>query len=430
MKLPGRISAAIEILTEIERRYRPANVALKDWARSNRFAGSHDRAAIGNLVFDALRKKLSMAWRMQDDTPRSLAIATSVWSWGIDSEQLKTQLAEDKFSPGPLTDKEINALQKSNLDDAPPCVRANLPEWIYPKFENQYGDKVIELGKALSERAPIDIRVNSLKADRAKVEKALKQFNPQQTQYAPNALRIMPTVGDKKSPAIEAELAHAKGWFEIQDEGSQIASLLVRAKPGDQVLDYCAGSGGKTLAMSSQMENKGQLHAYDTDKYRLKPIIERIKRAGCRNVQVHNAGNEEELEPLKHVMDIVLIDAPCTGTGTWRRHPDAKWRLTEKALNDRIKDQQIILEKAHHYVKPGGKLVYVTCSLLREENNEQIEKFCVDRPEFRIENFQSINEEMQISCPLISADNEEKMLTLTPNMHSADGFFIAILQKK
>ena len=213
-------------------------------------------------------------------------------------------------------------------------------------------------------RAPIDLRVNTLKADRDKVLKALRRFEPTPTPHSPVGVRIAPAEGPGRTPHLEAEPGHGKGWYEVQDEGSQLATLLSGAGPRQQVIDLCAGAGGKTLGLAALMENTGQLYAYDADPLRLRPIFERLKRAGVRNVQVLPPGEREALAKLAGKMDLVLIDAPCTGSGVWRRRPDAKWRLSPGMLEARLAEQRAVLDEGAGLVKPGGRLAYITCSVL------------------------------------------------------------------
>ena len=198
-------------------------------------------------------------------------------------------------------------------------------------------------------------------------------------------VRIEQAPGPGKSPHVEAEPGHGKGWYEVQDEGSQLATLLSGAKPRQQVIDLCAGAGGKTLGLAALMENTGQLYAYDTDRMRLRPIFERLKRAGVRNVQVLPAGDREALAKLDGRMDLVLIDAPCTGSGVWRRRPDAKWRLSPQMLEARLAEQRAVLDEGAALVKPGGRLAYITCSVLPSENRDQVDAFLARQPEFRLD---------------------------------------------
>lgn len=432
MRISGRIAAAIEILSEMETRHLPAKRALQHWGCNNRYAGSTDRAAIGNLVYDCLRNRASLDYLMESDSPRAAVLAASVYLWGEEPTALAQSFEEDRFAPEPITEAELAAL-KTPRPDMPTEIAANMPEWLYQAMQQSFGEQTAAEAAAMAKRAPIDIRTNRLKATPEKLLKALARYTPAETAYSPDCLRLPPVTGPKKAPNIEAEAAHGKGWFEIQDEGSQIAARLTGAKPGLQILDYCAGGGGKTLAMSALMENKGQIHAYDADKHRLRPIFERLKRAGCRNVQVHEAGDELALTPLEGSMDAVLVDAPCTGTGTWRRHPDAKWRLTEATLETRLEEQRTVLNTAARFVKPGGRLVYVTCSLLPAENNDQVRSFLSANSSFTPLSYQPAWHEAFDREPPVSAAMSEAgappTLTLTPNKHGTDGFFIAILQK-
>ncbi len=252
-----------------------------------------------------------------------------------------------------------------------------------------------------------------------------------ETAFAPDGLRIPATHGDGRHPNVQVEPAFQRGLFEIQDEGSQLAALMVGAKPGEQVLDLCAGAGGKTLALAAAMENKGQIHATDTDRARLAPIFDRLKRAGTRNGQVRPAGTP--LDDLEGRMDAVLIDAPCTGVGTWRRRPDAKWRLSERNLAERIGEQSALLASAVRYLKPGGRLVYVTCSLLPDENDDRIAAFVAEQPGMTI-----VEPEIAVERSL-GPDLGPRLLAaaratvagvmLTPGKTGTDGFFVSVLER-
>ena len=237
--------------------------------------------------------------------------------------------------------------------------------------------------QALAARAPLDIRVNTLKSTREKLAKALSKANPKETPLSPLGLRFLPDERSGRLPNLKNDPEFSRGRFDIQDESSQIASLLVGAMPGEQVLDYCAGGGGKTLALAAEMQNKGQLFAYDSENSRLASVVERAQRAGVRNMQICRPDDPAALATLAGRMDRVLVDAPCTGSGTWRRHPELKWKLTEAALEQRMDQQQMILADAAEYVRPGGLLVYCTCSVLAEENEGQVILFTEQHPDFR-----------------------------------------------
>nr|WP_272211953.1 RsmB/NOP family class I SAM-dependent RNA methyltransferase [Marinicella sp. W31]MDC2877845.1 RsmB/NOP family class I SAM-dependent RNA methyltransferase [Marinicella sp. W31] len=430
MRIGGRLSGAIEVLTDVDERRRPIASALKDWGTSHRFAGSGDRAAIGNIVYDALRLKLSHAFLMDDDSPAALAHAVLFRQWGLSPEALAEQLDGDKFAPQPLPEAALEAFAARDLAEAPDEVRGDLPAWLLPSFKANFGDNWLAEAEALNLRPSLDLRVNTLKAKREKVMKALSRSGPKEGEIAPDCLRIAPGNGSDRLPNVTAELSFQKGWFEVQDQGSQIVATLVGAKAGDQVLDFCAGGGGKTLALSAAMGNAGQVHAYDADRNRLAPIIERLKRAGTRNVQVHDA--IADLDGLAGRFDHVLVDAPCTGTGTWRRRPDIKWRLSEKNLDERMAQQAEVLAEASRFVKPGGRLTYVTCSLLPEENQHQIAAFLASE---HGSVFEAIDMEPVWTATFPGVDarphfSGEGYATLTPAATGTDGFFCATVSRK
>jgi 16S rRNA (cytosine967-C5)-methyltransferase len=428
MRQGGRIAAAIEIITEIAERHRPASEALKDWGKAHRFAGSGDRSAIGTLVYDVLRRKASLAALMESDKPRAVVLAAlrQIWSRSFDDI---ASAVEEEHGPGALAATEREALARDASSEWPDHVKGDYPEWLAPSFARIFGDKAAEEGRALASRAPIDLRVNTLKADRTKLLKTLSKFGAVEGPLSPWCVRIAPPAPDERSPHVEAEPSHGKGWFEVQDAGSQIAALLSAAKAGEQVADICAGAGGKTLALAAMMQNKGQIHAYDSDRHRLRPIFERLQRAGARNVQVIGADEADRLAALAGKLDCVFIDAPCSGSGAWRRNPDSKWRLTERQLQQRLADQRSVLDQGAKLVKPGGRLVYVTCSVLPEENGDQVASFLAREPGFAIVPYaQQWLAAIGTRAP-DSADTESGNLLLTPARHATDGFFISVMRR-
>jgi 16S rRNA (cytosine967-C5)-methyltransferase len=428
---PGaRVSAAIEVLADIEARKRPAAEALKDWGLAHRFAGSGDRAAIGNLVFDVLRTRASAAYAMGEDSPRALVLRTLVTSWNQTPDQVAALADGSPHAPRALSEAELEGLGRAVPPGAPAHIRGDYPEWLDPQFERAFGARAGEEGAALARRAPVDLRVNTLKATREKVLKALRRLEPSPTPHSPLGIRIVQAPGPGKSPHVEAEPGHGKGWYEVQDEGSQVATLLSGAKPKAQVIDLCAGAGGKTLGLAALMQNTGQLYAYDTDRLRLRPIFERLKRAGVRNAQVLPAGDAEALGKLEGKMDLVLIDAPCTGSGVWRRRPDAKWRLGPQMLEARLQEQAAVLDEGAALVKPGGRLAYITCSVLPPENRDQVEAFLGRHPEFKLQPWRPLWEEALSAPPLPSADGVADTLLMTPLSHGTDGFFVAVLERQ
>ncbi|TGS64042.1 RsmB/NOP family class I SAM-dependent RNA methyltransferase [Mesorhizobium sp. M3A.F.Ca.ET.174.01.1.1] len=427
MRLGGRLAAAIEVLEDIGRRHRPVADALRDWGLSHRFAGGGDRAAIGNIVYDALRRKRSAGWLFGEDTPRAIGFGALLLEWGQTAQSLNDALDGDKFAPPLLSAAELKAVARQSSQEAPDAVRADVPDWCAPLLARVYGDAWIGEGAALAMRPPLDLRVNTLQSDRDRVLAELQGTGAAPAAIAPLGIRIPPIDGDGRHPNVQAEPAFQKGWFEVQDEGSQIAAALAGAEPGMQVLDYCAGAGGKTLALSAEMDNRGQLFAHDAEKVRLAPIFDRIRRAHSRNIQV--VRKPADLVPLAGHMDLVLIDAPCTGSGTWRRRPDAKWRLTERQLEARKAEQQAILDRAQTFVKTGGLLVYITCSVFDAENGEQIAAF-----RERYGNFVPVDHRQLWDGSFPGHEGAARIadsggISLSPALSGTDGFYFHALRK-
>lgn len=422
MRLGGRIAAAEEILQDILTRRTPVAMALRDWAKAHRFAGSKDRAAIGNIVYDALRQRSSFAYRMDDETPRSLAFAATVWGCGVSASQL--EFGDDRHAPKSISDSELKKLKgQIDLSEAPLWVQADVPDWLWPAFENNFTDEAVLEGQALSQRPPLDMRANTLKAKREDI-----QTEASKTPLSPLGLRHPPVEGFGRHPDVQSTADYQRGHIEIQDEGSQIVSLLCAVKPGDRVLDYCAGGGGKSLALAADMENQGQLYAYDIDKRRLAPTWQRADRAGASIIEVL-APPAEKLPTLKGQMDRVLVDAPCTGVGTWRRKPDTKWRLTENALERRRKEQVTVLDEGSTYVRKGGLFFYVTCSMLAEENEAQVYSFLERNDAFSILSAGEVFEErFGVNGPKPWSE-DGLTLTMTPASTGTDGFFFAVMER-
>lgn len=429
MRLPGRISAAIEVLEDIDKRHRPVSEALKGWGLNNRFAGAGDRAAIGNLVYDALRRRASHAHAMGADTPRALVLSVVVRDWQEQPDELANAFAADRHAPEAMSADEVARLTAPDpLTDAPDHVRADVPEWIAPLLAESLGDKWVAEAQAMAARPPLDLRVNTLKSDRERVLKALERFSPEATALVPDGIRIAAGERDSRTPNVQVDEAFLKGGFEVQDLGSQTVARLSGAKAGEQVLDLCAGAGGKSLALAAAMANKGQIFAHDSDRHRLAPIYERLKRAGARNIQVRppTAG---VLDDLVGRVDRVVVDAPCTGSGTWRRRPDAKWKLMPEQLEVRVAEQAAILEEAARYVKPGGTLAYITCSILPQENGRQVTAFLAAHPDFTIVPGSSLWHGT-IGTGGRAIFTPEGGLQLTPATTGTDGFYFAALQKR
>lgn len=428
---PGaRLKAAAEVLDDVLLRHRPPSLALNDWGKGHRFAGSGDRAAIGTLVFDTLRVKASASFVMGAETSRA-QILGMLAETGVEAEDILALCTGAPHALDPLTGREFARLEARDLTIAPPDVIANVPAWLWADIESVFGKTTLAEMQAATRRAPIDLRVNPLKSTREKVLETLKATGAEPSAFSPYGVRIPAPTGGSRAPNVEAEPAHAKGWFEVQDEGSQIAAALTVAGPRQQILDFCAGAGGKSLAMAGVMQNTGQIYAYDSDKVRLRPIFDRLKRAGARNVQVLGPNDRAALDELGPRFDCVLVDAPCSGSGTWRRKPDAKWRLKPDSLAARINEQADILARASAFVKVGGHLVYVTCSVLPQENSAQIDRFRAAQPAFTVVPWRTVWGRTSLGeAPKQSADGRDDTLLLSPHSHGTDGFFIAVLERK
>lgn len=427
MRIAGRVAAAIDILAEVFGRHRPASEALKDWGKAHRFAGSTDRHAIGTLVYDVLRRRNSLAFRMGEGTPRALVLAGLRDVWSIPAEEIAA-LAAEPHGPGGLTAAEHEALGRVLPGDLAVAVAGDLPEWMVPAFVSAFGDKAAAEGAALASRAPVDLRVNTLKATRPQVLEALSRFGAAEGPWSPLCVRIPAPGHETRNANVEAEPAHGQGWFEVQDAASQVAALLSGVSPGGTVADICAGAGGKTLALAAMMNNTGKLVAHDVDRFRLRPIFERLTRAGVANCEVVAAQDKGKLE-AGGPFDCVVIDAPCSGSGAWRRKPDAKWRLTEKQLDQRLKDQAQVLDKGAALVRPGGRLVYITCSVLPQENIAQVASFLARHDGFRIIPYREQWAGTIGGTAPVSADGAKDTLLMTPAQHDTDGFFVAVMAR-
>ena len=438
MRDGGRIAAAIEVLDAVMTHHRPVKDALRDWGKTHRFAGSGDRAWISGLVLDALRWRGRIRHMMGQDTPRALILGALSAAWQMETSAISACFVDDEHAPESLNDEEIAALDRGLDETAPLWVRADLPEWLSESFERAYGDAAEAEGQTMAGRAPVDLRLNTLKADADKAEREVtsKLKTAHRHDWVLNAIRIPETDPRAKSPGAENIPAYGKGWVEVQDTGSQLAALAAGPIEGLQVFDYCAGAGGKTLALAAQAGNTGQVYAWDYDGRRLRAIWPRLKRAGARNVQVREGKEAEVLADLKGSIDLVFVDAPCTGSGTWRRRPDAKWRLKPNALEKRMAEQDEVLAKASTYVKPGGRMVYVTCSVLPEENEDRVEAFLNSEAGA---GFATMPASQAMASSGGLKDDAEGALRalegrfdavqLSPHRSQTDGFYVCVLER-
>jgi 16S rRNA (cytosine967-C5)-methyltransferase len=427
----ARLSAAIELIDTIDAQRVPAAKALKEWGTAHRYAGSGDRAGIAGLVWDVLRRRASSAWIMDEDTPRARVLGMLRLERGMDTEAIAALCDGGRFAPEPLSERERAALDQRSLAEAPAHIAGDYPEWLDNYLAEVFGDDRVAEATAMASRAPLDLRVNTLKAKREKTQASLAHLGARPTPWSPLGLRIE-LGADARNPGIHAEEDFIKGGIEVQDEGSQLAALLSGAKPGEQVIDLCAGAGGKTLALAAMMQGKGRLIATDHDKRQLAPIHERLSRAGVHNADVRTPkGEGDTLADIRASADLVLIDAPCTGTGTWRRNPDAKWRMRPGALEVRLKDQADVLDRAAALVKAGGRIAYVTCSVLPLENGGQIGSFIARHPEFSV-----VPPAQTMSVLWDKADDfaaatlqSPEGLLMTPRRTGTDGFFVSVVKR-
>jgi 16S rRNA (cytosine967-C5)-methyltransferase len=433
MRDAGRIAAAIDVLTAIETRHLTVRRALKAWGDDARYAGAKDRAFVSGLVLDVLRKQRSLAWAMGEETQRALVLGALGLLWGWPIDRIAEAAGDETHGAGALTDDE-RARIAAPLTDAPPAIAGDYPDWLDVPLARVFGETRAAETAALATRASVDLRINTLKTDDARALKALTPLGVQPAGVISHALRIAAPAAEDRTPSIESVPEFAKGWFEVQDLGSQIAASAAGEIKGKQVMDFCAGGGGKTLALAAAMGNSGQLYAYDSDARRLTETVTRSQRAGVRNLQVRSPLQPDPLSGLEAKMDVVFVDAPCTGSGTWRRHPDAKWRLTEAQLEQRQADQDAVLAGSSAYVKPGGRLVYVTCSLLMEENEDRVAAFLAGHPDFTQTPALAQIAASGLADPaaldaLAQRQSPDGAIRLSPLTFGTDGFFVAVLER-
>ncbi|MGE0735761.1 MAG: RsmB/NOP family class I SAM-dependent RNA methyltransferase [Alphaproteobacteria bacterium] len=423
---PGaRLATALELLDLVlrppaGREAVPGDVVVSNFLRGRRFIGSKDRRAIQDFVYGVLRALAPLRWWSKSDQPRTLLLAYLVLAQAQTVEQISNQCDGGTYRPAPLTEDERALLTKlagkQLLDPAQPAhVRANLPEWLESALRETFGAEAENAMAALNAPAEVDLRVNTLKATRDGVlaELAAANLAAAPTPLSPLGIRL---AGRTSLPALAL---FKDGRAEVQDEGSQLVSLLVDARAGMAVLDYCAGAGGKSVALAVAMQNQGRVLAYDAAPRRLADLPKRAARAGATIVEI--TGNRPS-----GTFDRVLVDAPCTGSGAWRRHPDAKWRLTPAELARLTVLQAAILAEAAALVKPGGRLVYVTCSVLRAENEAIVEPFLEGHPAFAAMPYRNVWAE-HAGGPL---PDPGPYLHLAPHATGTDGFFCAILQRQ
>ncbi len=434
MRDGARAQAAIEVLEDSQNYKRVPAMSLKDWALRHRFAGSKDRSAIGDIVFMALRLRASSAHKIGYDSPRAWVFGALVWGFGLEVQKLIDDSQSESHAYSALSQEEINRLYENEMVDAPNWVKGDYPEWLDNDLARIFGEKrQIQLA-AMAQPAPLDLRVNIAITD---VDSVMAQIltspklktEPTKTQLSPWGIRIPWSVG--KNFPFNIEPSFLKGEFEVQDEASQLVALMTGAKAGMEIGDVCAGGGGKTLALAAMCANNCNIIAYDTDANRIAPIHERLRRAGvnCVDVRTQRKG-APALADLSSKMDIVLVDAPCTGSGTWRRAPDTKWRLTPQNIEKRQKDQQEALMLGAQLVKIGGHLFYATCSILPQENDDSIELFLQANGEFQSKDIAEHLNALGLEYLLEHTIKTKYGIQFTPLTSGTDGFYFAALERK
>lgn len=431
MRDGARIQSSIEILERMKNSKIPMDNNIRDYLHHKRYIGSKDRKVIVELPYNVVRAHARLGWWLDkvglEDTPRSRVIAYLMLD-GLSCHDLKIRFVDEKYCPAPLTEKELNAIEKLegqtlNQAEMPAQVRCECPDWAKERLETLYGGDFEGQLMAMLEPASLDLRVNTIKIDVEQAQNSLKKDNVEtvRTAYSPYGLRTM------GKPYMSATKAFHKGFVEIQDEGSQLIAYICNVKPGMRVLDYCAGGGGKTLGLAAQMDGKGIIFATDNDSRRLEKGRRRYKKADVHNIEVRSLEEEKNrkwFRRQKDAMDVVLVDAPCSSSGTWRRNPDLRWNNYGPTLDEIKVSQAEILERVADKVKVGGRLVYATCSLFKEENEDQIELFLKNHPNYKLISIPDIWPE-GTPCPV-----QGDYLCLTPKNHQTDGFFTAVLERK
>jgi 16S rRNA (cytosine967-C5)-methyltransferase len=441
----ARIAAAIDLLAVLEEqcfapaaRRRPADAVASDFFRARRFIGGGDRRAVSELAWGVVRQRLRLDWHLARlgvaPTARLLLLARLLLGRGVDDHGRGRQAAEAAFDGSHYGPAVLDAAERrvaAALDGRPliePAMpegaRLNLPDWVLPALSARFGASLAAEAAALEEEAPLDLRANLLRAERDTTATLLagEGLEVVPTPFSPWGLRLpsrRPVTGTK---------AYKDGLVEVQDEGSQLIALLADARPGMRVADYCAGAAGKTLAMAATMGNRGKITACDTSAPRLEGAARRLRRAGVDNAERHLlAPGDRWAKRRAGSFDRVLVDAPCTGTGTWRRNPDARLRTRPEDLAELVAVQDDILGRASELVRPGGRLVYATCSLLPEENEEQMERFLARRPGFAPVPLGGLWESLR---PGTAAPCAGPWMTLSPGAQGTDGFFCAVLERR
>jgi 16S rRNA (cytosine967-C5)-methyltransferase len=414
----ARLQATIEILGELEGTSAPADRFIREWFRRRRYAGAKDRANVAERVFSILRHRESLAWRIQSAAPRALALASVLAETGNMAE-MENLFSGAGYGPAPLGDDERTQLMAPPQAIPPLHAQGEFPAWLEPELKRSLREPLLDEMRCMAERAPVDLRVNTLKAMRDDVLAELREagFAAEPAPYAPCAVRILAAA---KLSQLDRSAAYLAGRFEFQDEAGQIAALLAAPVPGQSVLDLAAGAGGKALALAAIMQNSGEIVACDIDAQRLARLKPRAERAGATIIRAQRI----EAEPPPDLFDIVFVDAPCSGSGTWRRQPELKWRLTPERLGELMAAQDALLDSAAE--RASARIVYATCSLLACENEARVEAFLSRHPEFAVRPAADIWRAIG-GQPMPGMDT---FFRASPWRTGTDGFFAAIVERR
>ncbi len=429
MNLAARLQATLDLMQEIDSVVRPADAVVSASFRAHRQIGDADRGQLSELLYALLRHHARLGWWLTkqscEATPRNRLLAWLALGEGKTPEQVHGLFSGGQSAPAALTEPErklLAKLQGGTIEHPamPDEVRGECPAWAAAPLRQRFGESFPREMAGLLTPPPLDLRVNPLKATREAMLGALRRLGlpAEPTRLAPFGIRVTERPSLARLPMLKS------GEVEIQDEGSQLVASLVDAKPGERVVDFCAGAGGKTLAIAVQMENKGHVIACDVLANRLKRSAERFRNAGLHNIETKPLTSEKDPWVKRHKggFDRVLVDAPCSGTGTWRRNPDARWRVLGDGLETLLPLQASILASAARLVKPGGRLVYATCSMLAEENEAQVAGFLAAHPAFHVVPLREV-------APQLKESAHPDYLSLTPARHGTDGFFAAVLRR-
>jgi 16S rRNA (cytosine967-C5)-methyltransferase len=438
---PGaRLQAAIELLAAIHSSPSPADRVSAGFFRNRRYMGGQDRREVIDRTHRVLRRRAALDWWIEKtqmalpdgERARMIAALALIDKWSAD--RIAGSFDGGQYRPAPLSPEErrlAQGLQGKALTDPkqPLATRLEFPDWLEPELSLLYGEGLEREMAALMAEAETDLRANTLKASREQARDALaaEGVRAEATALSPLGLRV------DGRPPLASLICFKNGLIEVQDEGSQLVALLADARPGLRVADFCAGAGGKTLAMAAAMNNKGKLVASDVLVGRVERAATRLTRAGVHNVERRGLTSERDPWVKRHAgtFDRVLLDAPCSGSGTWRRNPDAKWRLKPGDIEELVALQRRILESASRLVKPRGRLIYATCSLLRRENQEQIEWFLAANPGFHLLPVPELWPQVIGGAAPAGPDGPESpYLSLTPARHGTDAFFVAVLERE